>query len=76
MRSRWIRGLLFAVAAGIATAVLCGLVPALRASRADVTEALRAVGRSSGGSPAAAGFAAPSSSPRLPCRAFCSSAAA
>ena len=43
------RVLLFAVAAGIATTVLCGLVPALRASRADVTEALRAVGRSSGG---------------------------
>jgi len=43
------RVLLFAVAAGIATTVLCGLVPALRASRADVTEALRAVGRSSSG---------------------------
>jgi putative ABC transport system permease protein len=43
------RVLLFAVAAGLATTVLCGLVPALRASRADVTEALRAVGRSSGG---------------------------
>jgi putative ABC transport system permease protein len=43
------RVLLFAVAAGMATTVLCGLMPALRASRADVTEALRAVGRSSGG---------------------------
>ena len=43
------RVLLFAVAAGSATTVLCGLVPALRASRADVTEALRAVGRSSSG---------------------------
>ena len=41
--------LTFAIVTGAGTAVLCGLVPALRASRADVTEALRAVGRSSGG---------------------------
>jgi predicted permease len=39
----------FAIVTGVGTAVLCGLVPALRASRADVTEALRAIGRSSGG---------------------------
>jgi len=39
----------FAIVAGVLTAVLCGLVPALRASRADVMEALRAVGRSGGG---------------------------
>jgi putative ABC transport system permease protein len=43
------RVLLFAIVVGMATTVLCGLVPALRASRADVTEALRAVGRSSSG---------------------------
>jgi len=36
--------LTFAVLAGLATAVLCGLVPALRASRADVMDVLRAVG--------------------------------
>jgi len=35
----------FAIVAGVATAVLCGLVPALRASRADVMDVLRAVGR-------------------------------
>jgi predicted permease len=39
----------FAVAAGLATAVLCGLVPALRASRTDVMEVLRAVGGRTGG---------------------------
>jgi putative ABC transport system permease protein len=38
----------FAVVAGLATAVLCGLVPALRASRADVMDVLRSVGRSGG----------------------------
>src|SRR5262245_55283830 len=39
----------FAVIAGLATAVLCGLVPALRASRADVMEVLRSVsGRTAG----------------------------
>ena len=38
----------FAVVSGLATAVLCGLVPALRASRADVMEVLRSVGRSGG----------------------------
>ncbi|OLE84440.1 MAG: hypothetical protein AUF76_03405 [Acidobacteria bacterium 13_1_20CM_2_65_9] len=36
--------LTFAVLAGLTTAVLCGLVPALRASRADVMEVLRSVG--------------------------------
>jgi len=39
----------FAVAAGLATAVLCGVVPALRASRTDVMEVLRAAGGRSGG---------------------------
>jgi predicted permease len=39
----------FAVLAGLITAVLCGLVPALRASRADVMEALRTVGGRSAG---------------------------
>ena len=41
--------LAFAVVAGIATAVLCGVVPALRASRTDVMEVLRAAGGRSGG---------------------------
>jgi putative ABC transport system permease protein len=36
--------LTFAVLAGLITAVLCGLVPALRASRADVMDVLRSVG--------------------------------
>src|SRR5204862_5636198 len=41
--------LAFAVAAGALTAVLCGIVPALRASRADVMEVLRSSGgRASG----------------------------
>jgi putative ABC transport system permease protein len=41
--------LTFAITAGLVTAVLCGLVPALRASRADVMEVLRSVGgRTSG----------------------------
>lgn len=41
--------LTFAALAGLVTAVLCGVVPALRASRADVMEVLRdAGGRSSG----------------------------
>jgi len=41
--------LTFAVLAGLITAVLCGIVPALRASRADVMDVLRTVGgRSSG----------------------------
>jgi len=36
----------FAIAAGVLTAVMCGLVPALRASRADVMDVLRdAAGR-------------------------------
>jgi putative ABC transport system permease protein len=43
------RVLLFAIAAGVVTAVMCGLVPALRAAGADVMEVLRAVGRSGGG---------------------------
>ena len=41
--------LTFAVFAGVATAMLCGVVPALRASRTDVMEALRSVGGRSGG---------------------------
>jgi predicted permease len=41
--------LTFAVLAGLVTAVLCGIIPALRASRADVMEVLRSAGgRSSG----------------------------
>ena len=39
----------FAVLAGLVTAVLCGTVPALRASRTDVMEVLRSVGGRSGG---------------------------
>ena len=43
------RVLTFAVFAGLATALLCGIVPALRASRADVMDVLRSVsGRSAG----------------------------
>jgi len=34
----------FAVLAGLVTAILCGIVPALRASRADVMDVLRTVG--------------------------------
>jgi predicted permease len=41
--------LTFAVLAGLITAVLCGLLPALRASRADVMEVLRSVGGRSAG---------------------------
>ena len=41
--------LAFAVAAGVVTAMVCGIVPALRASRTDVMEVLRAVGGRSGG---------------------------
>jgi putative ABC transport system permease protein len=41
--------LVFAAAAGIATAVLCGVVPALRASRTELMEVLRAGGGRSGG---------------------------
>src|SRR5207237_10105916 len=41
--------LAFAIAAGVTTAVVCGIVPALRASRTDVMDVLRAVsGRSAG----------------------------
>jgi putative ABC transport system permease protein len=39
----------FAVLAGLATAMLCGIVPALRASRADVMDVLRAAGGRAGG---------------------------
>jgi|KBSMisStandDraft_5_1062788.scaffolds.fasta_scaffold17287_5 putative ABC transport system permease protein len=41
--------LTFAIVAGVATAMLCGIVPALRASRTDVMEVLRSVGGRSGG---------------------------
>jgi putative ABC transport system permease protein len=41
--------LAFAAVAGLVTAVVCGIVPALRASRADVMEVLRSVGGRSGG---------------------------
>jgi predicted permease len=41
--------LTFAIAAGLATAMLCGVVPALRAARTDVMEVLRSVGGRSGG---------------------------
>jgi putative ABC transport system permease protein len=43
------RVLTFAVFAGLATALLCGIVPALRASRADVMDVLRSVGGRSAG---------------------------
>jgi len=43
------RVLTFAVFAGLVTALLCGIVPALRASRADVMEVLRSVGGRSAG---------------------------
>jgi putative ABC transport system permease protein len=36
--------LTFAIATGAVTSILCGIVPALRASRADVMEVLRSVG--------------------------------
>ena len=41
--------LTFAVFAGLVTAMVCGIIPALRASRTDVMEALRAVGGRTGG---------------------------
>jgi putative ABC transport system permease protein len=41
--------LTFAVLAGLTTAVLCGIVPALRASRADVMDVLRSAGGRSAG---------------------------
>jgi predicted permease len=41
--------LAFAVAAGFATAMVCGIIPALRASRTDVMDVLRAVGGRAGG---------------------------
>src|SRR4051812_19618149 len=41
--------LAFAIAAGVLTAMVCGLIPALRASRTDVMEVLRSVGGRSGG---------------------------
>jgi len=40
--------LAFAVAAGVVTALVCGILPALRASRADVMEVLRSAGGRSG----------------------------
>jgi len=43
------RVLTFAIASGALTAILCGLVPALRASRADVMDVLRAAGGRVGG---------------------------
>ncbi len=41
--------LAFAVFSGLVTALVCGIVPALRASRTDVMEVLRSVGGRSGG---------------------------
>jgi putative ABC transport system permease protein len=41
--------LAFAAVAGMTTAVLCGVVPALRASRTDVMDVLRAAGGCAGG---------------------------
>jgi predicted permease len=41
--------LAFAIVAGVVTAIICGLVPALRASRTDVMEVLRSVGGRAGG---------------------------
>ena len=41
--------LAFAVLAGLVTAMVCGIVPALRASRTDVMDVLRSVGGRSGG---------------------------
>jgi predicted permease len=43
------RVLTFAVIAGALTAMICGVVPALRASRTDVMEVLRSVGGRAGG---------------------------
>jgi putative ABC transport system permease protein len=39
----------FAVAAGFITALICGIIPALRASRTDVMDVLRSVGGRAGG---------------------------
>src|SRR6185295_7757571 len=41
--------LTFAVVAGVVTAMVCGIIPALRASRTDVMEVLRSAGGRSGG---------------------------
>ena len=41
--------LTFAVIAGVVTAMVCGIIPALRASRTDVMEVLRSAGGRSGG---------------------------
>ena len=41
--------LVFAVLAGVVTAMVCGIVPALRASRTDVMDVLRSVGGRSAG---------------------------
>jgi putative ABC transport system permease protein len=41
--------LVFAVFAGVATAMVCGIIPALRASRTDVMDVLRSAGGRSGG---------------------------
>jgi predicted permease len=41
--------LAFAIVAGVMTAMICGIIPALRASRTDVMEVLRSAGGRSGG---------------------------
>ena len=41
--------LVFAASAGLLTSIVCGLIPALRASRTDVMDVLRSVGGRSGG---------------------------
>ena len=53
------------------TALVCGMVPALRASRTDVMEVLRSVGGRAGGLRGGRACAAASSSPRSRCRSCC-----